>query len=793
MKKKEVSLVELIGIINNRKKIIFIIVILSLLAALALNFFIPPVYQSSVLVKKDMNLENRYETDKIENILAIRNTDPLETEMELVTTRSVVDKVIEEKSLNIKIKNLIKKNGTVIQLNLPLLEYQNRYLSGKYPADYPKINKINIGYKTKGETFTIKNNVTEVYDKKNRNVFKTNLEYSEKSKADWVIDIEFNMNNINAIEFTTLNYNKLIGSLTNNISTDKKIKTNIFSITAKSEYPYIAATIANSLAKNLKEVRKSQLKDNIKTNYLFIDERLNEVYKKLHNAESELSNYKAKENLAEITEQSRTLIAFLSTLESDKLKNDLELDELNNKISKINNQMENNKFVDQTYLTREQFDAPFTKLLNQLNDLEIKKLELTQKRTKKHPEVIRLNEKIEEIKNKLKSFNFNTISALKIIKASNEKKEKRLNNLIRKYSNKLLKLPKQEAKLASLIRKKDAFEKMYTLLLDKREEMRLAELSKIQDLIVLDAAVEAIKPVTPNKYLNLALAGIFGLLAGLVGVILVHFTDKKVNDINDIEREFDYSILSVIPKYDKNIKKSISNSGRANQRFVTMMDEQFRFKEAYRTLETKLTSRVKSTPKKVMITSCEENAGKTTVSSNLALTIAQSGKKVLLIDCDIKNPSVAKEFNISNKKSGLVDYLTEKVSTPNIYKPIKVTNNSNLLLNLDILPTGEFANISGEILASDRMKDYLDNLDYYDFIILDTPPITRVSDAISLGRIVKDTVLVVRSAQTIKESISWAISELNNSEVKLHGLVVNGCNVKQNSYKYQYGYSSINK
>ncbi len=218
------------------------------------------------------------------------------------------------------------------------------------------------------------------------------------------------------------------------------------------------------------------------------------------------------------------------------------------------------------------------------------------------------------------------------------------------------------------------------------------------------------------------------------------------------------------------------------------MDEKFNYKEAYRTIETKLVTRIKGSPKKIMITSCEEDAGKTTTATNLAITIAQSGKKVLLIDCDIKNPNIADQFGLPKFSSGLVDYLTEKSDTPNIYKPIKLSDNTNLIMNIDIIPTGVFTNISGEILASERMNDLLSNLAYYDFVILDTPPITRLSDALSLGRLVKDTLLVVRAGQTVKQSISWAVGELRSADINFTGLVVNDAEVKKSSYKYQYGY-----
>ena len=318
--------------------------------------------------------------------------------------------------------------------------------------------------------------------------------------------------------------------------------------------------------------------------------------------------------------------------------------------------------------------------------------------------------------------------------------------------------------------------------------MKIAELSEMQDIIVVEPAVEAIKPIYPNKNLNLFFAGLFGLIAGIFAAIVTQSYDTKIGDINEIENSFNYPILSVIPPYKKKTKNLIANTDIVENRFITMMEEQYRHKEAYRTLEAKLVSILKGSPKKIMITSCEENAGKTTIASNLAITIAQSDKKVLLIDCDIKNPNIANQFGLPKFSSGLIDYLTEKTDTPNIYKPIRLSDNTNLIMNIDVIPTGVFTNISGEILASKRMKDLLASVGYYDFVILDTPPVTRLSDALSLGRIVKDTLLVVRVGQTIKQSISWAVGELQSADINFVGLVVNDCEVKSKSYKYQYGY-----
>ncbi|MFZ1290809.1 MAG: polysaccharide biosynthesis tyrosine autokinase [Melioribacteraceae bacterium] len=795
IKKSEISLKEIFRIFMKRKLIILSFILLSLIAAIIYNTFKSPVYQSSVLLKKEI-LADQKDNDVIKTILSGRTQDELETEMQLVQTRQVLNSVIEKLSLNIIISKIIEQDGTVTIIDLPLTEYQHNYSLNEYPTSFPKINNLNIGLRTHENQFTIlakKNNNFDVLNKYRESVSTDGKKYSNLSSNEWNINIDWAQNTSGCeIHFETLDYNEVLEDLFLNVSTEKKIKTNIFELFAKSSYSFTTKEIANSLAEEYKQSRVDLQKDNVKHSFTFIDDRLKDVAHNLENAEGELSSFKSQEKIVQIDEQSKQLVEFLSNLESEKLNAELDLGVNKNKFRDIEKQINTDGYVDQTYLTPEEYtsyDTPFLNLMKELTKTELQRLELLQRRTELHPDVVLLDEQINRIKSELTKYNHNTLTALKIISNSQKNKLENINSLISKYSGDLEKLPEQESKLAGLMRQKEAYEKMYNLLLEKREEMRVAELSKLQDIIILDKAIESIKPISPNKKLNLVLASLFGLLLGLVGAIFVHFNDKKINDISDIERKFNFPILSVIPPYDKELKNTISTTDKVSDKFVSMMDDKFRFKEAFRTLETKLSAKISGQPKKVMITSCEENAGKSTAAANLAITIAQSGKKVLLIDCDIKKPSISTMFSLPKFSSGLVDYLTEKTETPNIYKPIKLTTNSNLLMNIDVLPTGVFSNISGEILASDRMKKLLNNLEPYDFVILDTPPITRLSDALSLGRIVKDTVLVIRSGQTEKESISWAISELQSADINFLGTLVNDCEVKDSSLKYQYGYN----
>ncbi len=137
--------------------------------------------------------------------------------------------------------------------------------------------------------------------------------------------------------------------------------------------------------------------------------------------------------------------------------------------------------------------------MRQLSNLELQRLELLQKRKETHPDVVAVDKQIALVKKQLSSYNENTLTAYQIIIDALEKKLLKITNLMSKYEVKMENLPAQENKLANLLRQKNVYEKIFTMLLDKREEMRMAELSKLQDIVVVDPAHEPIKPSSPKK------------------------------------------------------------------------------------------------------------------------------------------------------------------------------------------------------------------------------------------------------------------------------------------------------
>ncbi|MDU4892208.1 MAG: CpsD/CapB family tyrosine-protein kinase [Clostridium sp.] len=202
--------------------------------------------------------------------------------------------------------------------------------------------------------------------------------------------------------------------------------------------------------------------------------------------------------------------------------------------------------------------------------------------------------------------------------------------------------------------------------------------------------------------------------------------------------------------------------------------------ESYRTLRTNIQySSFDEDYKVIVVTSSEPGEGKSTTSGNLALSLAQSDKKVILIDCDLRKPSIHKKFKLSNG-AGLSDVIVEKESVTNVgYKYNK---------NLTILTAGKIPPNPAEMLGSKAMSALIEALKkIFDYVILDTPPVQAVTDAQILGAKADGTILVVRAEKTKKDSVQNSVSLLRKVNANIIGTVLNGLEASSNNYYYYYG------
>jgi capsular exopolysaccharide synthesis family protein len=787
--------------------------------AMSYNMLTTPVYKSTGILKKEVASQKRAQGD-FANMIDIQTRDEIETEMELVKTWNVLSNIIDELNLNVSIKSILNVDGTTIEVNEPIVNFTDPEIRQKHALPFELPQFVDISIKKKKESAELfvtraKGNVFEIRDAVSgqllgvssiENIQSAILPEEFGSIKDTInnhppvedigkfslpiADIEISWKNApigSRVYFNISNYHKSMEDLKKKVSVERRGKTNVFEVSVTSSSSFAASVVINTLIDAFRESRIEQQKQTIRYSFKFVDDQLEEMQEKLKEAEDNLSSFKSSGQITTIDQSSRELVQFLSKLETEKVNTDLLMADYQNKIAEIQNEMNVSGYIDQSFLSpsdNSERGSPFSALLKQLSDLELQRLELLQRRTENHPDVRSIDEQIYLAKDKLSSYNQNTLTAYQIIINSLEKKLLKINNLMSKYEVKLEMLPAKENRLARLMRRKNVYEKINTLLLDKREEMRIAELSKLQDIAVVDAGHEPLVPISPKKMFNLFIALILGGFVGLVGVFILELKDSKLINLDVLEDEFNLPIFAIIPSYSNVIKDKIKNATDNRDKFVTLMDEQEGFRETFRLLKTKLLFQMEGREKIFMVTSCEENTGKTSIVANLAISVAQENKRVLVIDCDLRKAELSKMFEVPKNAPGLIEFIEQDVA-PTIY--------TKILKNIDILPAGGTREDSSHLLNSDRMRLLFDAIDtaYYDYIIIDTPPVTRVVDTLVLGRSIKDAILVVRPGHSFKEAVLGGIQEMLQAKIKLRGIIANAAEVKDSyyyKYRYSYGY-----
>lgn len=786
------SLRKVYFLILHRKKYIYLSLSITILAVFLFNLLSDPIYESTVILKKEPVQDVR-STDEIGKIIAMQTLDEVETEIEIVKSRSVLEKVAEELLLFVNISEVNLPSGEFFESDKSYLSYQE-FLSTS-PAiqqKFPVITQASISSKNEEMEYNILVSDNKLMTVLAENEVLLTKTFDEKGN----ISVNFPEGGFHIhweepasgsdLKITFKNLEKVLEKLYHSISTKRIGKTNLFQIKVESGSAAGAQIIARTLIEKFREVRLEQKQQTIRYSFNFVDEQLKDTELRLQFAEDTLSKFKSRYQITSIDKNSEEIINFLSKLEGEKVDADLQIAEYENRLVQMKEQHQQRGYFDQTYLTPYSSDesySPFSALLRELSDLELKKLELLQRRKETHPDVITLNNQIEQVKDKLSTYNQNTIVAYEILLKSLKEKRNNIQKLISSYMAQMGKLPQTETQLTELIRHRNALEKKFSLLLDKREEMRMAELSKLQDIVVIDDAQQPLKPVSPRKKLNLALGLFGGILFGLMLIFAREYFSEKVTDVEFIDKELGLTLLTILPPYSKEINQSMQGSVNLNNRFVTLIDEAYGSKESFRILRMKLQHRLPETKNILLITSGEEGTGKTTVSANLAISMTQAGQKVLLIDGDLRKGTLSRTFNIAQETPGMIEYLKGE-------KPFSELIQSTFFdQRLEIISAGKLNKNSGELLDDLKLNSFFEAVQSeYDIIIVDSPPVTRVVDPLLLGKIIKNVILVIRPDLTYKETIRGAVSEFRQSEMNFLGVVANSCNVAHSSYRYRYGY-----
>lgn len=294
----------------------------------------------------------------------------------------------------------------------------------------------------------------------------------------------------------------------------------------------------------------------------------------------------------------------------------------------------------------------------------------------------------------------------------------------------------------------------------------------------IDTAKVYNTPVAPNTMKNTMIGAAAGFMLIILIIFLIDFFDNTIKDTDTLGKKYNKAIIGDIQAFGDSKKKK-----DADDDYVKLTDKEtpFHIIESYKSIRTNLSFALSTVEKKVFaVSSANPGEGKSTTSANIAIAIAQSGSHVLLIDADMRRSVQHKIFELVNKKG--LSTAVSKMHTPDecIQK--------NVIENLDIMTAGPIPPNPSELLASDAMEQMLHALsEKYDVILIDTPPVNVVTDAMELAKTISGIVLVVRYGRTTDEDVDSVFKRVELANMNLLGFILNGVKSKHAGYYSKYG------
>jgi capsular exopolysaccharide synthesis family protein len=406
--------------------------------------------------------------------------------------------------------------------------------------------------------------------------------------------------------------------------------------------------------------------------------------------------------------------------------------------------------------------------------------ELSKKYGKNHPKMIAVQSEIDSLNDrKLKEIQ-RVINSLRNEYQVALAKEKTLLQALSKQKKESMELNQKSIQYGVLQREAESARHMYELLIKRFKETSLTEDMKTGNVRIVDPAETPKYPIRPRKKLNIFLGIVFGLFMGIVVAFTFEFLDNTLKSPEDIRNYLNVPYLGPVPSFD------IDRDDIENPELITQYSPKSTASESYRGIRTSLLfSSADRPPKVILVTSAGPSEGKTLTSTNLAITMAQAGSRVVIVDCDMRKPKVHKMFGIGRDK-GMSSVLVSN-ELESILQDVIIHSD---IPNLDVIPCGPIPPNPSEIIGSQKMSRIMEKLqEQYDRIIVDSPPITAVTDSAVLAKFVDGVMLVVHAGVTPRQVVKTGLEQVQGVDANVLGAVLNDVDTgKESYYYYQYYY-----
>ncbi len=716
-----------------------------------------PMFETTARVLIKDEKKGAEESKTLESLDLLSSKKIIENEMEVIQSRSLINEVVNKLSLYAPVSNEQSIKTLSAYTTSPMIVV----------VDDPEKLK-----ETKKIYFT--------FDKVKQKVIINNTQYPLNEWLNtWIGKIRFQRNPRYINESSTAKlYFSLVSpkKVASGIEAGLKVtpvnkQSSIISLSYTDEVPQRGEDIINEL---LAAYNEASLKDKNLLAYntqKFIQERLSTVEHDLDSIERKVQRYKSQSNAVDISTQGKLFLENVSN-------NDQKLSEINMQLAVLN-QVE--KYVYSKSgeggivpATLGVTDPTLSQLLDKLYTSELDYERGKKNDGENNPLTLSVLDRIQKIKpgilENIQSQRSNLLVSKNNISATNNT-----------YSSVLQGMPEKERQLIDINREQSIKNEIYSFLLQKREETALSHVSNLPDSRIVDKAETADKPVSPKKKVIYVASVLLAFFSALGVVFAKETFSRKIMFRHEIEALTDFPVVGEI-------------SAEATKNPIVIGDNKRTFiAEQFRKLRITLNYiGVNTKRKRILVTSAISGEGKSFIASNLALSLAMTGKQVVLLDFDLNNPSLNNKLNLSEEK-GITDYLLGEVEADDIIRK------TDLHSNLYLIPTGDLPDNPSELIMSSRTEDLLRYLDTkFDYIVIDTAPIGPVTDAYVLSPLCDATLYIIRHGYTPKVFVERIdannkINHLNNVAIVFNGVTSRGFGYKNYGYGYGYGYTYGNK
>jgi polysaccharide biosynthesis transport protein len=606
----------------------------------------------------------------------------------------------------------------------------------------------------------------------------------------------------------------IIDSLLSRVEVTREEQTNILKIRAKDKDPAFAQKLANTVAATYKDLHSENQMKRTTEAIKYIEDQLVQVRQKLKEAEEEFNRFTQSNQLLAVDLQSEKILGRTQEIQNEMTSISETKAEFQRMVQRLD------QFIARPSPSLSDFhlsaaDDQYKSANTALTELQLKRDTLLKNFTPLHPEVVEANSKIMENARRMRILLQAQIAEL-------DRKEADARNDLQEVDKKRNAFMEKKVEYDRLKRKVELYNDMTTLLEHKNQEAQIKKAEKPEEVSIVKPGLFPEGPINPPKTVPTGVMGLLiGIVVGMIAAFIVETFDTSLGAIEDVEETLNTPVWGVIPHAEmrdlQDLVKEHTPGGLtpfSSTQMVTLVSHfapKSMIAESFRALRTNVQSRGdEGNVKAIAITSASPQEGKTLVSVNLGIAMAQTGLKTLLVGSDMRKPVLGRAFGVE-LSPGLSDILLGNMKWTEARRTItdilvgKMSADEVLITpgldNLHFITGGAIPPNPAELIDSKRLRDFIGEAKKeYDFIIFDSPPVLSTADAAILGSKVDGVLFVYRIGAVSRGLLKRSATQLEQAKNRLLGVVLNGAKPDISPdfqdlkyYKYYYSYGEKDK